>query len=362
MTRTHEEPPSARLRRSTPSTSRQGPIRALSHGFTPATALALQRVAGNRATTAFLLAQRPAKPRTLQRLGLGESGADAEFASEAKLATEELLKQIGLGAGGGTSVVEAGTASLGVAIAGSFFIVTAFATGWVCVYAKGAKDWNAHFTEQVRRIPIADNLMADGLIDEEARNNFILTGHLFIARDRVAAPALTGSSTSAGSSRANPEAAKATATETSTSTAPRSGPRPRTSLQARFMEYARRTILGAKHHPLAFLLDSDGNWCSRTHLSEEPTVQAGHGTSFHSGAPEALALEDSFFNQVSNWKGERHGVVFEKPMVEIGELPVELRTAEMWESLGKIARGTVANASPHSGWQGVPWAAPSDPR
>jgi hypothetical protein len=119
------------------------------------------------------------------------------------------------------------------------------------------------------------------------------------------------------------------------------------------MRDALKRILGDTRHPLRFLIDpKKKDWLARTHLSELPTVQAGHLTSFHSGAPEALALEDSFFNQVSNWKGERFGAVFEKAAVDIGGIPVEVRTAEMWESLGVIDQGTVERAMRSAGWRG----------
>ena len=85
-------------------------------------------------------------------------------------------------------------------------------------------------------------------------------------------------------------------------------------------------------------------------------MQAGHLVSFHSGAPEALALEDSFFNQASNWKGERFGAVFEKAAVDIGNppVPVEVRTAQMFEAVGVLPEGTVEQAMRSAGWTGRP--------
>ncbi len=125
-------------------------------------------------------------------------------------------------------------------------------------------------------------------------------------------------------------------------------------MQARFMRGSLNRIVADPNHRLRFLVDSHGGWLSRTHLSELPTVQAGHLISFHSGAPEALALEDSFFNQVSNWKGERFGAVFEKAAVDIGGVAVELRTAEAWEAAGELPTGTVAAAMRSAGWIGSP--------
>jgi RHS repeat-associated protein len=102
-----------------------------------------------------------------------------------------------------------------------------------------------------------------------------------------------------------------------------------------FMRRALATIKRQPNHPLRFLVDPNtGKWRARSHLSTKPTVQAGHMTSRHSGAPERFALEDSFFNQVSNWRGETQGAIFRKPAVEIGGVPVDARTAEVWRRLG----------------------------
>ena len=108
-----------------------------------------------------------------------------------------------------------------------------------------------------------------------------------------------------------------------------------------FMRSQLRVILNAldqgKKHPLGFLVDpKTRNWRGRSHLSEEPSVQAGHLTSRHSGAPERFAVEDAFFNQVSNWKGETQGAIFMKEAVEIEGVVVEARTAELWVGMGLL--------------------------
>jgi Bacterial toxin 5 len=82
-------------------------------------------------------------------------------------------------------------------------------------------------------------------------------------------------------------------------------------------------------------------------------LRAGVRPGYHSGAPEALALEDSFFNQASNWKGERYRAVFETAAVDIKGVTVELRTAMMWESIGALPQGTVSHAMASAGWTGV---------
>ena len=104
-----------------------------------------------------------------------------------------------------------------------------------------------------------------------------------------------------------------------------------------FMQKALAQILADPDHLLRKLVDPQTkDWWARSHLSELPGVQAGHLTSRHSGAPERFALEDPFYNQVSNWKGETQGAIFNKPAVDIGGVPVERRTADEWRRQGLI--------------------------
>jgi len=104
-----------------------------------------------------------------------------------------------------------------------------------------------------------------------------------------------------------------------------------------FMDRMLRVILSDPHHPLRFLINPETrNWRARTHLSEEPAVQAGHLTSRHSGEPERFAIEDAFFNQASSNRGETQGAVFYKQAVEIGGVPVETTTARLYQNAGKL--------------------------
>jgi Bacterial toxin 5 len=125
-------------------------------------------------------------------------------------------------------------------------------------------------------------------------------------------------------------------------------------LRDAFMQHALRTILagiGGQPHPLAFLIHpASRKWHSRHMYAQEPTVQAGHLTSRHSGQAERFALEDSTWNQWSSNKGESQGAIFFKAAVLIGNVPVEHRTAMTWESTGLLTTGTMANARPSSGW------------
>jgi RHS repeat-associated protein len=126
------------------------------------------------------------------------------------------------------------------------------------------------------------------------------------------------------------------------------GSRPRSSLGRTFMEDMRKAILaGGDAHPFHQYLDEKGKWLSRSHLSESPTAQAGHIMSHASGAPEAFALEDSFFNQFDSWTVESKGGFLSKVAVEVEGVVAELRTARL--VLGR----EIADALPrHTGWTG----------
>lgn len=138
----------------------------------------------------------------------------------------------------------------------------------------------------------------------------------------------------------------------------------RTGAQAAFMRWALARILGTPGHLLAFLVDpvtkefhsQFGTRHKRALKNEDyPAVQAGHLVSFHGlddAADERLALQDADFNQEQNYTAERPGiraVVFSQA-VEIGGVPVEGRTAQMWENLDLLPKGTVKAAPASLGW------------
>jgi hypothetical protein len=119
----------------------------------------------------------------------------------------------------------------------------------------------------------------------------------------------------------------------------------------RFSQLCLTQILAKPGHALEFLVDrSTRHWIARKHGSKAASIQIGHAESLHAGGPERLFLEDADFNQLSNWKGERQGVIFSKRGVLIDGVPVEYRTAMMWESVGKLPAGTVARSPRSSGW------------
>ncbi len=113
-----------------------------------------------------------------------------------------------------------------------------------------------------------------------------------------------------------------------------------------------RRILAVANHPLNFLVDRPaGKWrARRVHGQDAPSFQVGHAQSLHGGAAERLFIEDADFNQLSNWTGESKGVIFEKTGVLIGQVHVELRTAQQWERLELLTWGTVEAAVVSTGW------------
>jgi hypothetical protein len=118
-----------------------------------------------------------------------------------------------------------------------------------------------------------------------------------------------------------------------------------------FMEEALAKIKDEDHPLHDLLYDSKReNWTSRADDADEPTVQAGHLVSRHAGLREYFALEDSSLNQLSGQQGETQGAIFVKTAIDIEGIPVERRTAELWEKQGKLDAGTVENPQPHPGW------------
>ncbi len=131
------------------------------------------------------------------------------------------------------------------------------------------------------------------------------------------------------------------------------------------MRWALARIVSTPQHPLRFLVDpvrlefhgQFGSRHKRAIVNEDhPTVQAGHLVSFHGLADvahERLALQDADFNQEQNYTVERpgiRGIVF-STAVEIGGVPVESRTAQMWENVGVLVpKGIVAAAPASLGW------------
>ena len=111
----------------------------------------------------------------------------------------------------------------------------------------------------------------------------------------------------------------------------------------RFSHLMLRKILETSDHPLGFLVHPvTKSWYAVRHGSEHPSVQIGHAESFHAGGPERLFLEDADFNQLSSWKGERHGVVFvenRRTGLALGKDCEDRRTAGEDERFSRFAEG-----------------------
>jgi hypothetical protein len=65
------------------------------------------------------------------------------------------------------------------------------------------------------------------------------------------------------------------------------------------------------------------------HDPEPWYVEAGHGTTNASGAPEFLGLQDAHENQLQG-KFEKLRHIFDRTFVNVGGVPVEWRTALQW--------------------------------
>ncbi len=76
-------------------------------------------------------------------------------------------------------------------------------------------------------------------------------------------------------------------------------------------------------------------------------VQMGHLQSKHLGGPERVVLQDAWLNQYDNVTLEHSsigGAVLSNEAVDIYGIGVELRTAQHWEEIGVLPKGTVQNS------------------
>jgi hypothetical protein len=122
------------------------------------------------------------------------------------------------------------------------------------------------------------------------------------------------------------------------------------ALRKRFIDDCAREIAAQKGHPLKKLLDpTTGGFKGRSVRSPLVSVHAGHTISRFSGAAPYFALEDPALNAFWN-VGESVGAVFMKPAVVIGGVPVEYKTAWLWEQAGILTKGTLKKAPFTVGW------------
>ena len=75
-----------------------------------------------------------------------------------------------------------------------------------------------------------------------------------------------------------------------------------------------------------------------------PVIQVGHQGAFAAGVPERLMLEDADLNQQTGRTIESKGAYSFKDAVMIGGVPVDVASAQQWERLGLLNRGTVAQS------------------
>jgi Bacterial toxin 5 len=261
----------------------------------------------------------------------------------------------GAGAAGGALLTPAGWVILAV---GAVLIVGG--AGWMLYEAKQelaqAEARGAEVEERMDQL--VRTMWQNGLITDE---EFLLWRSARIFPDVGTSPKSGDPATSGGSLDAGPpgvDAPGATPAKRERSNAER-------NFRAYALRHIRRELIKDPNYVLGKLVTVDKDatgqpdwstirWKDASHLSESEGVQAGHLDSFLSGLAERLALEDSYFNQNSSWTAESKGVALSKLAVVIGGLPVELRTAIMWERVGLLPKGTVAKAVASQGWSPRP--------
>lgn len=152
----------------------------------------------------------------------------------------------------------------------------------------------------------------------------------------------------------------------------------------RFRREMLNQIKADPNHPLRFLLETDAKGklrfkqppknASRGELlggENDPApwyVQAGHGTSKHSGDDQYLGLQDAWDNQYQGAYQEGYWVpgdpkdwklpvtdpdalpIVSRVFVEIGGVPVEKYTAQQWVQLGLLDPEVLKNAPVTAGW------------
>jgi hypothetical protein len=109
-----------------------------------------------------------------------------------------------------------------------------------------------------------------------------------------------------------------------------------------FRRDVEKLIAADKDHPLRFLLsESDrfkGSRLPHSELIDNPDlVQMGHVASKKAGGPEYVVIQDAWSNQIDNITIEhpsKGGIKVSTPVVDIGGVGVDLRTAKMWETEG----------------------------
>lgn len=115
---------------------------------------------------------------------------------------------------------------------------------------------------------------------------------------------------------------------------------------------AARKIAEDPNHPLSFLIQNKKfkpqKGLSHAELANRPDlVQMGHITSDKIGGQERLMLQGAWENQLSNVTIEapyKGGAVLNQTAIDIGGIAVDLKTAQFWEKIGWLPKGTVQNA------------------
>ncbi len=164
-----------------------------------------------------------------------------------------------------------------------------------------------------------------------------------------------------------PQVAAVSATQ-ATAQAPTSVQQAQTRQRSSTRSFLRTTLraISNPNHPLHFLVEAVQqpgkktryDWRKTTRITQSGTVQTGryegneqgvviqvgHQGAFASGVAEQFTLEDADLNQLTGQTTESRGAYSFKAAVLIGGVPVDLESALLWERLGLLPKGTVANA------------------
>ena len=134
------------------------------------------------------------------------------------------------------------------------------------------------------------------------------------------------------------------------------------SSKSQMRRRAAKLIREDPDHPLSFLLDARGKFrpqrgLKHVELLDRPDlVQMGHIRSDKLGEEEFLMLQGAWenqFNAVTVESAHMGGAVADQGAVSIGGIAIDLKTAQYWENVGLLKKGTIAKSprikSPVSG-------------
>ncbi|MFF5296341.1 SpvB/TcaC N-terminal domain-containing protein [Paractinoplanes globisporus] len=263
----------------------------------------------------------------------------------------------GATAAGGTAAVAGGPVIVGIAV------VLAVAITGVLLYR--LHEANKELDAARKRAEQAKEML-DRQLDSMFRNGQITYEQYLLYRNTGSLPGVTGpaedddhhaTATPAATPAAKPDAKPEAKPDAKAKAKPQTAKKSTAKANKRAFNATTRAKMGrliarTPGHILAPLVDPVtekfysgvmGEW-------DKPSIQMGHATSLHSGAAEKLFIEDTEFNQIASNTAESKGISIERPGVDLGGIPVEMRTARLLERIYDWPKGTVDAAPPSTGW------------